>query len=68
MALVDQIDKLACGSGDALGIRTQACPIDWDRISTIKLTQRQVYRTDTLMSVRGAQQKGKQLLSITLID
>jgi hypothetical protein len=38
MALVDQIDKLACGTGDALGTGQQACPIDWDRISTIKLT------------------------------
>jgi hypothetical protein len=36
MALVDQIDKLACGAGDALGTGQQACPIDWDRISTIK--------------------------------
>jgi hypothetical protein len=40
MALVDQIDKLACGAGDALGTGQQACPIDWDRISTITYTKR----------------------------
>jgi hypothetical protein len=35
----------------------------------LNLTQRQVYTDiDTLMSVREAQQKGKALLSITLID
>jgi hypothetical protein len=64
MALVDQIDKLACGSSDALGTGTQACPIDWDRISTIKLTPKgQIYtETDTLMSVREAQQKGKAII------
>jgi hypothetical protein len=26
MVLVDQIDKLACGAGDALGTGQQACP------------------------------------------
>jgi hypothetical protein len=38
MALVDQIDKLV--DQWWLGTGTQACPMDWDRISTIKLTQR----------------------------
>jgi hypothetical protein len=68
MVLVDQIDKLAwcwwC-------IRNaSACPIDWDRISTIKLTPKgQVYTDiDSLETVRTAQQKARQLLSITLID
>jgi hypothetical protein len=70
MALVDQIDKLACGAGDALGTGQQACPIDWDRISTIKLTPKgQVYTDiDSLETVRTATIKVRQLLSITLID
>jgi hypothetical protein len=57
MALVDQIDKLAW-AGDALGTAS-ACPIDWDRISTIKLTPKgQVYTDiDSLETVRTAQQK-----------
>jgi hypothetical protein len=64
MALVDQIDKLACGAGDALGTGQQACPIDWDRISTIKLTPKgQVYTDiDSLETVRTAQQKGKAVI------
>jgi hypothetical protein len=63
MALVDQIDKLACGAGDALGTG-QACPIDWDRISTIKLTPKgQVYTDiDSLETVRTAQQLGKAVI------
>jgi hypothetical protein len=65
MALVDQIDKLACGAGDALGTGQQACPIDWDRISTIKLTPKgQVYTDiDSLETVRTAQQKGKAVIN-----
>jgi hypothetical protein len=64
MALIDQIDKLACGAGDALGTGQQACPIDWDRISTLKLTPRgQVStETDSLESVREAQQLGKAVI------
>jgi hypothetical protein len=64
MALVDQIDKLACGAGDALGTGQQACPIDWDRISTIKLTPKgQVYTDiDSLETVRTAQQLGKAVI------
>lgn len=64
MALVDQIDKLACGAGDALGTGNQACPIDWDRVSTIKLTPKgQVYTDiDSLETVRTAQQKGKAII------
>jgi hypothetical protein len=62
------LTKLACGSGDALGTGTQACPIDWDRISTIKLNSKGASTEQTaLMSVREAQQLGKALLSI-LID
>jgi hypothetical protein len=48
---------------DALGTGTQACPIDWDRISTIKLNPKaSLHGTDTLMSVREAQQKGKAII------
>jgi len=59
--LVNQIDKLACGAGDALGTGQQGCPIDWDRISTLKLTPRGFIFTDkdTLTSIRTAQQMGK---------
>jgi hypothetical protein len=60
MALIDQIDKIACGVGDALGTGHQACPIDWDRISTVKLTKRNALFTDidNLVNVKLAQQKG----------
>jgi hypothetical protein len=45
--------------GDALEQGQQACPIDWDRISTIKLTPKgQVYTDiDSLETVRTAQQR-----------
>lgn len=61
MALVDQIDKLACGAGDALGTGQQGCPIDWDRISTLKLTPRGYIFTqeDNLVNTREGQQLGK---------
>ena len=60
MALIDQIDKLACGAGDAGNTGQQACPIDWDRISTVKLTKRGAIFTDedNLENVKIAQQKG----------
>ena len=62
--LVDQIDKLACGAIDALGTGQQACPIDWDRISTVKLTPRGLGYTDidNLVNVRKAQQSGKAII------
>lgn len=62
--LVDQIDKLACGAIDALGTGQQACPIDWDRISTVKLTPRGFIYTDidNLVNVRKAQQLGKAII------
>lgn len=62
--LEDQIDKLACGAGDALGTGQQACPIDWDRISTVKLTPRGFIYTeiDNLVNVRKAQQNGKAII------
>ena len=64
MALEDQIDKLACGAGDALGTGNQACPIDWDRVSTVKLTPRGfIYsEIDNLVNVREAQQTGKAIV------
>lgn len=62
--LEDQIDKLACGAGDALGTGQQACPIDWDRISTVKLTPRGFVYTeiDNLVNIREAQQTGKAII------
>jgi hypothetical protein len=41
----------------------QACPIDWDRISTLNLHKEVKFtRTDSLESVREAQQKGKAVI------
>ena len=62
--LEDQIDKLACGASDALGTGQQACPIDWDRVSTVKLTPRGFIYTeiDNLVNVREAQQTGKAII------
>jgi hypothetical protein len=63
MALVDQIDKLAwCWW--CIRNRATSCPIDWDRISTIKLTPKgQVYTDiDSLETVRTAQQLGKAVI------
>ena len=64
MALATQIDKLACGAVDALGTGQQACPIDWDRISTVKLTPRGFSdaEADSLVNVRKAQQKGNAII------
>lgn len=64
MALIDQIDKLACGSSGTLGTGTEACPIDWDRISTLKLTPKNQFYTeeDNLESVQAAQQTGKTII------
>lgn len=64
MALATQIDKLACGAVDALGTGQQACPIDWDRISTLKLTPRGFsdVEIDSLVNTRIAQQKGNAII------
>jgi hypothetical protein len=64
MALVDQIDKLACGAGDALGTGQQACPIDWDRIQLLNLHQKVkfIQSIDSLETVRTAQQLGKAVI------
>jgi hypothetical protein len=44
MALVDQIDKLACGAGDALGTGQQACLSIGIEYQLLNLHQGQVYR------------------------
>jgi len=64
MALIDQIDKLACGASGTLGTGTMACPIDWDRITTLKLTPKNLFYTDedNLNSVQTAQQQGKAVI------
>jgi hypothetical protein len=65
MALIDQIDKIACGLGDAGNTGHQACPIDWDMVKTVKLTKKGVPypdEEDNLVNVKKAQQKGDVII------
>jgi hypothetical protein len=45
-----------------LGTGTQACPMDWDRISTIKLTQREHLRNRHFNECKRGTAKGKAII------
>src|SRR5437899_7241094 len=59
MALETQINKIACGAGDLIGIGNAACTFDWDRIVAIEFTARSYRYTQdvTLVNMQEAQQK-----------
>jgi hypothetical protein len=63
MALVDQIDKLACGAGDALGTGNKRVPSIGIEYQLLNLHQKDKFTDiDSLETVRTAQQKGKAVI------
>lgn len=64
MALIDQLNVVACTEGELLGTGLEGCSFDWDRVETIELTPRGYAYTaeQTLSSVQEAQQKGDAII------
>lgn len=64
MALIDQLNVVACGSGNALGTGQQACNFDWERTVAIELSSGSYTYTDeqTLVNIQTAQQKKDVIL------
>lgn len=64
MALVDQLNVVACGAGDTIGTGQQGCPFDWARVVAIELSEGSyTYTTDqTLAFIQSAQQKNDIIL------
>lgn len=64
MALIDQLNVVACTEGELLGTGLEGCSFDWDRVETIELTPRGYAYTaeQTLASVQEAQQKGDAII------
>lgn len=64
MALVDQLNVVACGSVNALGTGQQACNFDWERVVAIELSSGAYTYTNeqTLVNIQAAQQKKDVIL------
>jgi hypothetical protein len=64
MALVDQLNVVACGAGDVIGTGQQGCQFDWQRIVGIEFSAGTYAYTDeqTLVNIRTAQQKKDVIL------
>lgn len=64
MALIDQLNVVACTEGELLGTGLEGCSFDWDRVETIELTPRGYAYTaeQNLVNVQEAQQKGDAII------
>ena len=64
MALIDQLNVVACTEGGLLGTGLEGCSFDWDRVETIELTPRGYAYTaeQNLANVQEAQQKGDAII------
>ena len=59
MALIDQLNVVTCGAGDALGTGKQGCQFDWARVVAIELSAGTYAYNDeqNLANIQAAQQK-----------
>lgn len=64
MALVDQLNVVACSQGDLLGTGMEGCTFDWNRVATIELSPRGYAYTDeqNLANIKEGQQKGELII------
>lgn len=64
MALIDQLNVVACGAGNTIGTGQQGCQFDWQRIVAIELSAGTYAYTDeqTLVNIQTAQQKKDVIL------
>ncbi|WP_296683238.1 hypothetical protein [Flavobacterium sp.] len=64
MALIDQLNVVACSQGDLLGTGMEGCTFDWNRVATIELSPRGYAYTDeqNLANIKEGQQKGDLII------
>jgi hypothetical protein len=64
MALIDQLNVVACSQGDLLGTGMEGCTFDWNRVATIELSPRGYAYTaeQNLANIKEGQQKGDLII------
>lgn len=64
MALIDQLNVVACSQSDLLGTGMEGCTFDWNRVATIELSPRGYAYTDeqNLANIKEGQQKGDLII------
>lgn len=64
MALIDQLNVVACSQSDLLGTGMEGCTFDWNRVETIELSPRGYAYTDeqNLANIKEGQQKGNLII------
>jgi hypothetical protein len=64
MALIDQLNVVACSQSDLLGTGMEGCTFDWNRVETIELSPRGYAYTDeqNLANIKEGQQKGELII------
>lgn len=64
MALIDQLNVVACSQGDLLGTGMEGCTFDWNRVATIELSPRGYAYTNeqNLANIKEGQQKGELII------
>ena len=64
MALIDQLNVVACSQSDLLGTGMEGCTFDWNRVETIELSPRGYAYTEeqNLANIKEGQQKGDLII------
>jgi hypothetical protein len=64
MALLDQLNVVACSQSDLLGTGMEGCTFDWNRVETIELSPRGYAYTEeqNLANIKEGQQKGDLII------
>jgi hypothetical protein len=64
MALINQLNVVACSQSDLLGTGMEGCTFDWNRVETIELSPRGYAYTEeqNLLNVKKGQQKGELII------
>ena len=64
MALLDQLNVVACSQSDLLGTGMEGCTFDWNRVETIELSPRGYAYTEeqNLANIKKGQQKGDLII------
>jgi hypothetical protein len=64
MALIDQLNVVACSQSDLLGTGMEGCTFDWNRVATIELSPRGYAYSDeqNLANIKEEQQKGNLII------